>query len=407
MDYLSKTITLVLAGGEGSRLLPLTMARAKPAVPFGGKYRIIDFTLSNCMHSGLRRVLVLTQYKSHSLQKHLRDGWAIYNSELGEFITPVSPQMKAGDSLYKGTADAVYQNLYILERSDSDYVIILPGDHIYRLDFAEMVQFHIDHAAGVTIACTKLPIDAAKSFAVAEVEPFSRAINSLIEKPESPLACDDSGNALVSMGIYIFSKSLLVDSLKFDSSLIESSHDFAKDILPRLIERENVVAYQFGGEAGRVKPDNYWRDMGTIDDYFQANMDLLRPIPPLNLYQNDWHIRTYIGQNPPARTVPGASGSEGITINSIIGSGAVIAGGSVQESILFSNVFVDDEAMVQNSVLFEGVKVGRGVRLNRCIIDKGVDIPDGEQIGSDIDQDRQRFFVSPEGVVVVARDTTF
>ncbi len=407
MDYLSKTITLVLAGGEGSRLLPLTMARAKPAVPFGGKYRIIDFTLSNCMHSGLRRVLVLTQYKSHSLQKHLRDGWAIYNSELGEFITPVSPQMKTGDSLYKGTADAVYQNLYILERSDSDYVIILPGDHIYRLDFAEMVQFHIDNGAGVTIACAKLPIETAKSFLVTEVESSTRAIKSLIEKPESPLACDDSGSALVSMGIYIFSKSLLVDSLKFDASLIESSHDFAKDILPRLIGREKVVAYSFGGEAGRVKPDNYWRDMGTIDDYFQANMDLLRPIPPLNLYQNDWHIRTYIGQNPPARTVPGVSGSEGITINSIIGSGAVIAGGSVQESILFSNVFVDDEAMVQNSVLFEGVRVGRGVHLNRCIADKGVNIPDGEQIGLDLEQDRQRFFVSPEGVVVVARDAKF
>ena len=408
MDYLDKTIALVLAGGEGSRLQPLTTERAKPAVPFGGKYRIIDFTLSNCMHSGLRRVLVLTQYKSHSLQKHLRDGWAIYNPELGEYITPVPPQMRTGDSWYKGTADAVYQNLYIVERSDTDYVVILSGDHIYRMDYAEMVRKHVENGAAATIACMKVPLEDASAFGVVEIDPVSSQIKSFIEKPEEPTACADSpGQALVSMGIYVFSKQLLVEALKYDASCIESTHDFGKDLLPRLIDREKVCAYMFGGEEGRVQPDCYWRDVGTIDSYYQANMDLLKPIPPLNLYQRDWTIRTYTAQNPPARTVPGASGSEGITINSIVASGAVVAGGSVQESILFSNVFVDDDAIVQNSVLFEGVRVGRGVQLSRCIVDKDVVIPDGEQIGVDLELDARRFSVSKDGVVVVPRNAKF
>ena len=408
MDYLSKTIAVVLAGGEGTRLHPLTVERAKPAVPFGGKYRIIDFTLSNCMHSGLRRVLVLTQYKSHSLQKHLRDGWAIFNPELGEYITPVPPQMRTGDSWYKGTADAVHQNLYIIERSDSDHVVILSGDHIYRMDYAAMVQFHVENGAGVTIACMKVPKEGASAFGIVDVDHSTHVIKSFIEKPEQPQTCaDDPDHALASMGVYVFSKQLLVESLKYDASCIESSHDFGKDLIPRLIDREKVCAYMFGSASGRVKPDCYWRDVGTVDAYYQSNMDLLKPVPPLNLYQPDWHIRTYTGQNPPARTVPGASGSEGITINSIVASGAVVAGGSVQESILFSNVFVDDEAVVQNTVLFDNVKVGRGAQLNRCIVDKGVVIPDGEIIGLDLEKDKQRFVVSPEGVVVIARNTKF
>ena len=408
LDYLNKTIAVVLAGGEGTRLHPLTIDRAKPAVPFGGKYRIIDFTLSNCMHSGLRRVLVLTQYKSHSLQKHLRDGWAIYNPELGEYITPVPPQMRTGDSWYTGTADAVNQNTYIIERSDSDYVVILSGDHIYRMDYAAMLRSHMEHDAGLTVACMKVPVSEASAFGVMEVDESSGFIKSFIEKPEQPTPCpNDEQHALVSMGIYVFSKKLLLETLKYDASCIESSHDFGKDIIPRLIDREKVHAYKFGSDMGRVKPDCYWRDVGTIDAYYQANMDLLKPIPPLNLYQPDWHIRTYTGQNPPARTVPGASGSEGITINSIVASGAVVAGGSVQESILFSNVFVDDDAVVQNSVLFDDVTVGRGVHLSRCIVDKGVVIPDGEQIGLDIERDQERFVVSPEGVVVVPINTKF
>ncbi|TPW18613.1 MAG: glucose-1-phosphate adenylyltransferase [Halothiobacillaceae bacterium] len=407
VEILEKTVALVLAGGAGARLHPLTADRAKPAVPFGGKYRIIDFTLSNCLHSGLRRVLVLTQYKSHSLQKHLRDGWSVYNPELGEYITPVPPQMRTGESWYTGTADAVYQNLYLLERSGAEWVVILSGDHIYRMDYAAMVREHVHNGAAATIACMKVPLAAAKTFGVVEVDATTR-ITSFHEKPNDPCPCpDDPTQALVSMGVYVFAIKPLLEALAADHQCSDSSHDFGRDVLPQLVARERLCAYLFGGETGRVKPDRYWRDVGTIDSYYQANMDLLRPIPPLNLYQEDWAIRTYTGQHPPARTVPGASGSEGITINSIVASGAVVAGGSVQESILFSNVFVDDEAIVQRAVLFDRVRIGRGAHVDHCIIDKGVVVPAGEQIGIDIERDKQRFQVSPDGVVVIPRGYLF
>ncbi len=407
LNILDNTIAIILAGGVGSRLSPLTHERAKPAVPFGGKYRIIDFTLSNCLHSGLRRVLVLTQYKSHSLQKHLRDGWSIFNSELGEYITPVPPQMRTGESWYKGTADAVYQNLYLVERSHADWVVILSGDHIYRMDYAEMLRFHVKRKAAATIACMEVDIESAKSFGVVEVDD-NKAIHSFAEKPQSPpTSPNNPERAMASMGIYIFSRELLFDALKVDHANEVSRHDFGKDVLPRLIKEHAVYAYSFGGEAGRVEPDRYWRDVGTLDTYYEANMDLLKPVPPLNVYQEDWPIRTYNGQHPPARTVPGESGAEGITINSIVASGAVVAGGSVQESLLFSNVYIEDEAIVQRSVLFEDVKVGRGAHLDRCIVDKGVTIPPGEQIGLDPEADRQRFEVSDGGVVVVPRHYNF
>ncbi len=404
---LDNTIAIILAGGAGSRLYPLTTDRAKPAVPFGGKYRIIDFTLSNCLHSGMRRVLVLTQYKSHSLQKHLRDGWSIFNPELGEYITPVPPQMREGERWYAGTGDAVYQNLYLLERSGAQWVIVLSGDHIYRMDYAEMLRAHVEKNATVTVACIELDVNDAKSFGVIETD-ASQRILSFHEKPEHPKPLPGNpGRALASMGIYVFRIDLLIQTLRADHDIGGSSHDFGRDILPRLIDSGGGYAYLFGGTRGRVSPDRYWRDVGTIDAYYKANMDLLKPIPPLNLYQTDWPIRTYAQQNPPARTVSGASGSEGITINSIIAGGAVVAGGSVQESILFSNVFVDDEAIVERSLLFEKVYVGRGVRLNRCIVDKNVRIPDGEEIGINLEKDKARFDVSPEGVVVVPKNYRF
>lgn len=404
---IDKTIAIILAGGAGSRLHPLTSDRAKPAVPFGGKYRIIDFTLSNCLHSGLRRVLVLTQYKSHSLQKHLRDGWSIFNPELGEYITPVPPQMREGERWYAGTGDAVYQNLYLLERSGAEWVIVLSGDHIYRMDYAEMLRCHMEKNAMVTVAGIELNINEAKAFGVIEAD-SSQRILSFHEKPEHPKTLPDNpGVALASMGIYVFRIDLLIQTLRTDHDLSNSSHDFGKDILPRLIESGGGYVYSFGGTRGRVSPDRYWRDVGTIDAYYKANMDLLKPIPPLNLYQTDWPIRTYAQQNPPARTVSGASGSEGITINSIIAGGAVVAGGSVQESILFNSVFVDDEAIVERSLLFEKVYVGRGVRLNRCIVDKNVRIPDGEEIGVNLEKDKKRFDVSPDGVVVVPKNYRF
>lgn len=400
------TLSIILAGGTGSRLSPLTLDRAKPAVPFGGKYRIIDFTLSNCLHSGLRRILVLTQYKSHSLQKHLRDGWSIFNPELGEYITTVPPQMRTGGGWYEGTADAIYQNQYLLERSGAQWVMILAGDHVYRMDYEPMIKFHQQSGAGLTLACMSVPIEEASSFGVLAMSETGQIIE-FEEKPDSPKAHpNDQKQALVSMGIYVFSTEILLEVLKQDHGNSNSSHDFGKDIIPVLLERGSVYGYEFGGADGRVTQDKYWRDVGTIDSYFAANMDLLKPIPPMNLYQKDWHVRTYSGQYPPARTAPGEMGTEGISINSIASSGTVITGGSVQDSILFNNVFVDEESFVDRSILFEGVRVGRGCHLKNCIVDKEVEIPDGTEIGFDKNYDSQ-FTVSENGVVVVAKKHRF
>jgi glucose-1-phosphate adenylyltransferase len=404
---LDKTLTIILAGGVGSRLAPLTEHRAKPAVPFGGKYRIIDFTLANCLHSGLRRILVLTQYKSHSLQKHLRDGWSIFNPELGEYITPVPPQMRVGERWYSGTADAIYHNLYLLERSEAEYVLVLSGDHIYRMDYAAMLETHRARQADVTVGCMQVPIAEARSFGVMRVDGEQRIVDFQEKPVQPPCLPDDPNHALASMGIYVFSMELLLETLRADHVRSESTHDFGKDILPALIGQRRVFAYPFGGETGRVSPDRYWRDVGTLDAYYQANMDLLEPLPPLNLYQDDWTIRTYQAQNAPARTVPGTSGNEGIFINSIVAGGAVIAGGSVQHSILFPNVYVGDEAEVHDSILFNSVRIGDGARIRNCIIDKFVEVPAGERIGFDLEKDRLRFTVSEGGVVVIPREYRF
>lgn len=404
---LDETLTVVLAGGVGSRLKPLTTDRAKPAVPFGGKYRIIDFTLTNCVHSGLRRILVLTQYKSHSLQKHLRDGWSIYNPELGEYITVVPPQMRTGQNWYTGTADALYQNLYLIERSGAKWVVVLSGDHIYRMDYLPMIKSHRDRGADLTVACMQINVNDANQFGVMGLDSNSR-ITSFREKPDKPQPSPDNADkALVSMGIYVFSVEKLVTALKSDYSQNDSSHDFGKDIIPDLINNDNVFAHRFGGDIGRVTPDLYWRDVGTIDSYFDANMDLLKPVPPLNLYQDDWRVRTYTASNPPARTAPSEDGNEGIFINSIAAGGVVIVGGSVQSSILSSNVNIDEDSIVEKSLLLDGVKVGKKCRLNNCIIDKYVNVPDGTDIGYDPEMDAKRFHISEKGVVVVPKHYQF
>lgn len=404
---LDKTLTVILAGGTGSRLHPLTRDRAKPAVPFGGKYRIIDFCLANCLHSGLRQVLVLTQYKSHSLQKHLRDGWSIYNPELGEYVTTVPPQMRTGNQWYEGTANAIYQNKFLLERSGDDTVLVLSADHIYRMDYAAMIAAHKRSGADVTVAAMTVPFHEASAFGVLEVDGDGR-ITHFVEKPETPKTLpDDPESSLVSMGIYIFDMALLMAELELDHGDEASSHDFGKDILPKLIGEKRVMSYRFGSDEGRVTPDRYWRDVGTIDAYYEANMDLLRAKPPLDLYQGDWTIRSHQRQTPPARTVPGRFGTEGIFINSIVAGGVVIAGGSVQRSILFADVEVKDEAFVEESILFDGVKVGEAARLHRCIVDKDVTIPAGESIGYNLEQDRERFTVSDNGIVVVPRGYRF
>lgn len=404
---LDKTLSIILAGGIGSRLHPLTADRAKPGVPFGGKYRIIDFTLTNCLHSGMRRVLVLTQYKSHSLQKHLRDGWTIFNPEISEYITPVPPQMRTGESWYGGTADAIYQNLYLLERSNASYALILSGDHIYRMDYAAMLAFHRDQGADLTIACMRVPLVEARGFGVMSVDETHR-IRQFHEKPAHPQPLpDDPHSAMASMGIYVFNMDLLCSELRADHKIDTSSHDFGKNIIPQLIETHRVCAYGFGGTAGRVTPDGYWRDVGTIESYYAANMDLLAPVPPMNLYQTDWPIRTYQGQHPPARLAPGASGREGQLVRSLICGGTVISGGTVRRSILCSRVHVDDDAVVEDSILFDGVSVGAGARLKRCIVDKDVTIPPGERIGEDAASDTARFTISESGIVVVPKGYQF
>ena len=301
------TVALVLAGGVGSRLYPLTKDRAKPAVPFGGKYRIIDFTLSNCFHSGLRKVLVLTQYKSHSLQMHLRDGWSIFNPGIGEYITLVPPQQRTGESWYCGTADAVYQNLYLLERSNADRVVILSGDHIYRMDYAAMLEFSQECSADVTVACMKVRRKEASAFGVMAVDDSQRIVD-FEEKPAEPQPIPgDENHSLASMGIYVFDRKLLCRILREDHEDSNSSHDFGHDILPKLVQSRNVYAYVFGKALGRVSVDRYWRDVGTLDAYYEANMDLLRPDPPLDLYQSDWPVRTAESQAAPARAVRGLS----------------------------------------------------------------------------------------------------
>ncbi len=404
---LDETLTIILAGGTGTRLHPLTRDRAKPAVPFGGKYRIIDFTLANCLHSGLRRILVLTQYKSLSLQKHLRDGWSIFNPELGEYVTPVPPQMRTGERWYSGTADSVYQNLYLLERSGARWVLVLSGDHIYRMDYAAMLKFHLQQDAGLTVGCMDVPLTQAQEFGIMTVDVNGR-IQKFEEKPANPVPIpSEPKQALASMGIYVFSMELLLEVLTADARQENSSHDFGKDIISRLIGTEKVYAYHFGGQEGRVSPDRYWRDVGTLDSYYEANMDLLKPVPPIDLYQANWPIRTYQSQNPPARTVPGDEGSEGIFINSIAAGGVVVSGGSVQHSILFPHVFVDDEAVIHDSILFNGVQVGKGAELQNCIVDKDVVIPAGEKIGFEKEKDSKRFTITEKGVVVVPKNYSF
>lgn len=404
---MQNTLAVVLAGGVGSRLSPLTDDRAKPAVPFGGKYRIIDFTLTNCMHSGLRRILVLIQYKSHSLQKHIRDGWSIYNPELGEYISVVPPQMRKNDKWYEGTADALFHNLWLLTRSKAKYVIILSGDHIYRMDYEAMLQEHKQNNATLTVACVSVPKKEASAFGVMDIDEEKR-ITSFIEKPSSPptMPCDPS-KSLASMGIYIFNMEVLQKALRDDSEIEISSHDFGKDLIPKLIPSGQVYAYQFCNSEGRVDKDCYWRDVGTLDSFYEANMDLLEPMPPMSLYQKDWSIRTYEPQLPPARTVSSGTGREGVFINSIIGSGVINSGGLVQHSVISSSVRVNDGATVTDSILFDNVEVGEGCKIVKCIIDKHVKIPPYTQIGLNHEEDAKRFKISEKGIVVIPESYRF
>jgi glucose-1-phosphate adenylyltransferase len=402
----SDTLTLVLAANRGSGLDPLTIDRPKAAVPFGGKFRIIDFTLANCLHSGLRQVLVLTQYKSHSLHKHLRDGWSIFNPELREFITAVPPQQREGPYWYRGPFDAIRQNRYLVERSTASQVLVLLGESVYRMDYAELIRAHRESAAQVTLAVRGLGDPGSCTQPRVKLDGNGRVLELTAAVTGALPVAGQEGEPLSAMGVYCFDKPWLIAAL--DAGLEGPDLDLGLDLIATRLGDVTACGYHFGGERGRVTPDRYWCDLASIDVYYQANMGLLRADPPLDLYQANWNIRTYQGQYPPARTVPGsASGTEGIFVNSMLASGSVISGGGVNHSILFPRVRVHDGAIVDASMLFDGVQVGPGANLRNCIIEKGVQVPPKARIGFDRKQDEERFTVSAQGIVVVPKGFRF
>lgn len=404
MVNLQKVLTVVLAGGQGSRLYPLTRHRAKPAVPFGGKYRIIDFTLSNAVNSGLRKIMVLTQYKSHSLERHIREGWSFLSSSLGEYVYSIPPQQRINKNWYLGTADAIYQNLYHIRIANPTYVLILSGDHIYKMDYRYMINYHVQSGAEATIGVIEVDRSQASQFGVVQMDSHS-GITGFIEKPKDPAVISQlPQKVLVSMGIYIFHIKTLVEFLEYDAGLLQSNHDFGKDIIPRMIESSRrVFAYQFREPGSDITP--YWRDVGTLDAYYEANMDLVSVLPSLNLYDNEWPFRTVSEQAPPAKFVFNQSTNQrvGMALDSIVCDGCIISGGQVYNSVLSTNVRVNSYAEVRESVIMSGVHIGRNCRIRRTVIDKNVWIPPNTVIGYDIEQDRSRFIVSDSGITVIPK----
>ena len=403
MSAANEVTAVVLALGQGTELGPLTVNRAPAAVPFGGLYRTIDFALTNCLHSGIRRMLVLTQFKSHSLNKHLRDGWSVFNPEINEFVTPIAPQLQVGRFGYESATDALRQNAYLIERARGDQIVIASGEYVYRMDYAAMIDYHRRHEAGLTVAC--LPTGDPQRDPDLPVLGVNND-DDLISFHSASVAAEMQSHA-PSMGIYVVNKSVLLRVLRDAIAIGSSMLDVGEVLIPELIGRTRVKIYRFGGTSGRVSQDKFWKRLQSLDIYYQANMELLQYEPPLDLYQDDWPIRTYQPQRPPARTVPGKSCNEGIFVNSIVAGGSVIAGGGVSHSILFPHVRVEDAATVDAAILFPGVRVGEGAQLRRCIIDKDVRIPDGTRIGIDADIDRQCFTVTDNGIVVVPKGFDF
>jgi len=401
-------LTLILAGGKGTRLEPLTRDRAKPAVPFGGQYRIVDFTLSNCLNSSLRRVLVLTQYKALSLHRHINEAWGFLSRELKEFVEVLPPQQRIDEHWYKGTADAIYQNIYSIEKEDPHYVLILAGDHIYKMDYGDMIRAHIEQETDLTIGCIPVPARDGSSFGLMHVDAQDKVLRFL-EKPKDPVPIpDDPNHCLASMGIYVFTARPMYELLCQDATRPDSDHDFGRNIIPSMIEKMKVRAFRFRDKNRKAVP--YWRDVGTLDAYYQANMDLVEVDPVLNLYDLEWPIRTLQPQLPPPKFVfsdegPHDHARRGEANDSMVCQGCIVSGGYVRRSILSPNVRVNSFALVENSILFEGVDVGRHCRIRRAIIDKDVKIPPHTTIGHDLEHDRRRGFqVTEQGVVVIAKD---
>jgi len=389
---------MVLAGGVGERLYPLTKERAKPAVYFGGPYRIIDFTLSNCINSGLRRIFIALQYKSLSLSRHIRMGWSVVADELGEFVEILSPQKRVGEHWYLGTADAVYQNLYSILRESPHYLIVLSGDHVYKMDYARMLRAHKERGAAATIGVIEIPSEEAHRFGVLQTDEVDR-ITGFLEKPKN---LPPGETVLASMGVYIFDMSLLVPALEEDARR-PTSHDFGKDIIPALVGKAPVFAYRFYDE--NKKGSKYWRDIGTLEAYFDANMDLCGVNPEFNLYDPEWPLRTHQVQAPPAKFVFGDEGLRcGQAVDSIISAGCIVSGSRINGSVLCPNVRVHSFCEIEQSILMPGVRVGRHARVRRAIIDREVFIPRGALIGFNPDEDRRRHTVTDSGIVVVTTD---
>ncbi|MGB5304944.1 MAG: glucose-1-phosphate adenylyltransferase [Gammaproteobacteria bacterium] len=393
------TLALILAGGEGSRLHGLTRWRAKPAVPFGGKFRIIDFPLSNCINSGIRRIGVLTQYRAHSLIRHLQRAWSFLRNEIGEFVEILPAQQRTSEKQwYKGTADALFQNIDIIRRHQSQYVMVLGGDHVYTMDYSQMLIHHVENKADLTVGCIEAPLDQASEFGVMSVDENMR-ITGFEEKPEHPVPLPDKPDtALVSMGIYIFSTQMLYDILRSDASNLSSSHDFGRDIIPSHIHDCRVFAFPFRDDDDQPA---YWRDVGTVDSYWSANIELCDVDPELNLYNREWPIWTYQTQHPPAKFVFDDDTRRGCAIDSLISAGCIISGAQVKRSVVFFASTVDSYSTVKNSIILPKVSIGERCRIINTIIDKGCVIPDGMVIGEDLEEDAKKFHITPSGIRLV------
>jgi len=402
MSLVEDALVIVLAGGAGERLYPLTKERAKPAVYFGGPYRVIDFVLSNCINSGLRRVFIATQYKSLSLNRHIRMGWSVVSEEMGEFIEILPPQKRVGEHWYLGTADAVYQNLYSIVRENPKHVIVLAGDHVYKMDYSKMLRAHLEREAAVTIATIEVPKGESRLFGIMRVDDTERVIG-FQEKPDDPIPIPGSPDlVLASMGIYIFDIDVLIRALETDAAR-PTTHDFGHDIIPAVINETAVYSYRFYDE--NKKAAKYWRDIGTLDAYFEANMDLVQVNPEFNLYDPEWPLRTYQIQAPPAKFVFAEQGKRsGQALDSIISAGCIVSGSSISGSILCPNVRVHSFCRIEQSILMPGVRVGRHARIRRAIIDRDVFIPRGALIGFNREEDVRRHTVSDQGVTVVTTD---
>lgn len=394
------TLALIMAGGRGERLKQLTEWRAKPAVPFGGKFRIIDFPLSNCINSGIRRIGVLTQYKSHSLNLHIQKGWGYLRGEFGEFVELLPAQQRIESSWYAGTADSIFQNLDIIRAHSPEFVLILAGDHIYKMDYGAMLAEHVESNADVTVGCIEVPLEKASAFGIMTVDDELR-VRNFVEKPEHPEPMPGSETeALCSMGIYVFNKDLLFELLIRDADTPGSNHDFGKDIIPYAISHYSVYAFPFtDGEKGA-----YWRDVGTVDAFWEANLELIGITPELNLYDNEWPIWTHQEQAPPAKFIFDDTDRRGMAVDSMVSGGCIISGAEVRHSLLFSNVTVDSYTKIDSSVILPDVEIGQNCRIFHAILDKGCVIPDGMIIGENEEEDKKRFHVSPNGVVLVTPD---